>query len=145
MAISGIQVGAGITANAGISFGASSGGGTPGINNVTGYSEMSPPINPGNQLEDNTATINGSTGFTINDNVHTGVAIPGCTVSNQNWFNTNFTTGNYYTCTWGSGSTVASSSIFVTNLPNGFGQPLVFFIGGQTGSATYNYPFTFSV
>lgn len=116
-----------------------------GVNNVTGYNEMNPPVVAGQQLEDSTATINGTTGFTINNSSQTGVAITGCTVNNQNWFNANFTAGNTYTCTWGPGSTVASSSILVTNLPNGFGQPLVFFIQGQTGAATYNYPFTFSV
>jgi len=120
-------------------------GGTPGVDNVIGYSEMPPPVIAGNQLEDSTATVNGSTGFTINDDQSTGLAISGCTVSNQNWINANFTVGQTYTCTWGAGSTVASSPVLVNNLPNGFGQPFVFFIGGQTGAATYNYPFTFSV
>jgi hypothetical protein len=141
-----IQLGAGITVGAGIGLGASAPGPgpSPGTDNATGYSEMDPPIIPGQQLEDVTATINGSTGFTINDDGTTGVAILGCTSSNQTWFNANFTTGNTYTCTWGPGSSVASSSIEVINLPNGLGQPLVFFIQGQTGAATYNYPFTFS-
>ena len=132
----GISIGPGITIG-----GTGGGGGTPGVDNVTGYSEMNPPIIPGNQLEDGTATINGSTGFTINDDGATGIAIGGLTVSNQNWFNANYTTGNYYTCTWGPGSTVASSSIYVTQVSGA----LVFFVQGQTGAATYNYPFTFSV
>ena len=139
-----ITIESGISVGPGIAIGGSGGGGgTPGVNNVTGYTEMSPPVIPGNQLEDSSATINGSTGFTINDDLATGVAIPGITVSNQNWFATNYSTvPGTYTCTWGPGSTVASSNIFVVQ--NGGGL-LVFYIQGQTGAATYNYPFTLSV
>lgn len=117
----------------------------PGVDNVTGYTQMQPPIIPGNQLEDSTATINGSTGFTINDDGATGIAIGGLTASNTTWFAANYTTGNYYNVTWGPGSTVASSSIYVTQVPGGWPGSLVFFVQGQTGAATYNYPFTFSV
>lgn len=141
-----ITLGSGITLGPGNTLGAGGGGGTPGVNNVTGYSEMGPPVIPGNQLEDGTATINGSTGFTINDDGATGVAIPGLTASNVTWLAANYTAGNYYTCTWGPGSTVASSSIFVVQVPSSWpGGSLVFYIQGQTGAATYNYPFTFSV
>lgn len=142
MSLSGIQIVGGITiSDGGMIFGTYE----AGVNNVTGYNEMNPPIIPGQQLEDGTATINGSTGFTINNDGATGVAIPGCSVSNQSWFNSNFTINNTYTCTWGPGSTVASSPVYVVALPGGFGQSFVFFIQGQTGAATYNYPFTFSV
>ena len=134
-----LNIGPGINIGGGINIGAGSAGGTPGVNNVTGYSEMGPPVIPGNQLQDGTATVNGSVGFTINDDTNTGVAIGNLTVSNQNWFNANYTTGNYYTCTWGPGSTVPSSSILVQTVGT-----LVFFIQGQYGAATYNYPFTFS-
>jgi hypothetical protein len=122
----------------------------PGVNNITGYSEMPPPITFQN-IEDPTATVNGSTGFTINDDNYTGIAIIACTASNENWFNTNYTVvPGTYNVTWGPGSTVASSSIIVTIIPgggSGGGDPdaLVFFVQGQTGAATYNYPFTFSV
>jgi hypothetical protein len=117
-------------------------GPSPGLNNVVGYSEMPPPVTPGGTLEDNTATVNGSTGFTINNDTLTGVAISALTVSNQNWFNTNFpTTPSVHTCTWGPGSSVASSSIQVIQVSPIF----VFYIQGQSGPATYNYPFTFSV
>ena len=122
-------------------------GGTPGVNNVTGYSQMNGPVIPGNQLEDGTATVNGSTGFTINDDTATGIAIPGITASNQAWFAANYpTVPGFYNVTWGPGSTVASSSINVVQVPSSWpGGPLVFFVQGQSGAATYNYPFTFSV
>ena len=118
------------------------GGGTAGVDNVTGYDEMPPPVTAGGDLEDTTATINSPTGFTINDNTKTGVAINALSDSNKAFFTT-YGTGTK-TVTWGAGSTVASSTItVVTNNPTGFPQ-LVFRIEGQTGAATYNYPFTFS-
>lgn len=134
----------GIDIGPGVNIGSGGGPGpSPGSNNVVGYSEMNPPVVPGAQLEDSTATVNGSTGFTINNASATGVAIPGLTASNQNWFTTNYTVlPGTYTCTWGPGSTVASSSINVVQVT---GSTIVFFIQGQTGAATYNYPFTFSV
>jgi hypothetical protein len=133
----GIDIGSGIT----ITSGAGGGGGTPGVDNVLGYFQLDPPITPGNQLEDPTATVNSPTGFTINNQSLTGIAFPALTVSNQNWVSNNFATlpGNY-TCTWGPGSTVASSTIMVVSV-----SPLTFFVQGQTGAATYNYPFVLSV
>ena len=132
----------GITIGQGISIGAGGGPGpSPGTNSVFGYAEMSPPVVPGSQLQDPTATVNGSVGFTINNDALTGVAVPAMTVSNDNWITTNFTPGGFYTCTWGPGSTVASSSIQVAQLSS----PFVFFIQAQSGPATYNYPFTLSV
>lgn len=130
----GIDIGAGITIYSG-----SAPTPTPGVNNVTGYTEMNPPIIPGNQTEDGTATINGTVGFTINDDTSTGIAITALSASNQTWF-ASYGTGTK-TVTWGPGSTVASSTI---NLVTNSGSTLVFFVQGQTGPATYNYPFTFS-
>lgn len=127
----------GINVGGGIAIGGPGGGGTPGVDNVIGYLEFSPPIIPGNQTEDPTATINGTTGITINNQSLTGLAFPGITVSNQNWLANNFTTG-LYTCAWGPGSTVASSTINVVQTS----PALVFFIQGQSGPATYNYPYT---
>lgn len=142
MALPGIAIGPGINIGPGISFGTSGGGGTPGVNNVVGYSEMPPPVTAGGTLEDPTATINSPTGFTINDPTKTGIAINGLSASNETFFTT-YGTGTK-TCTWGAGSTVASSTInVVTNNPGGSPE-LVFFVVGQTGAATYNYPFTFS-
>lgn len=133
----------GIDIGPGISIGSGGAGPSPGSNNVVGYSEMNPPVVPGSQLEDAGATVNGSTGFTINNDSLTGVLIPQLTASNQNWFTTNYTVipGNY-TCTWGPGSTVASSTINVVSLS---GTAIVFYIQGQSGAATYNYPFTFGL
>lgn len=104
---------------------------------------MPPPVTAGGTLEDPTATINSPTGFTINNDAQTGIAITGLTVSNQNWFNANYpTVPGTYSVTWGPGSTVASSSITVVSLT---GATIVFYVQGQSGPATYNYPFTFGV
>jgi len=139
-----IIISSGITIGPGINIGGTGGGGgTPGVDNVTGYNEMPPPVTPIGTLEDPTATINSPIGFTINDDTKTGVAIQGLTASNQAWFAANYLTiPGTYNCTWGAGSTVASSSIFVGQVTGSF---IVFTIQGQTGPATYNYPFTFSV
>ena len=138
-----IQIGGGIAVGGGINIGAAGGGGGGGgTTNIVGYAEMPPPVVAGVALEDPTATVNSPTGFTINDDTKTGIAIRGLTASNQAFFTT-YGTGTK-TCTWGPGSTVASSTIVVvTNNPSGNPQ-LVFDIQGQTGAATYNYPFTFS-
>ena len=145
--MSGITITGSVTINQGVTIGGVPP--SPSGDNVIGYNEMSPPVIAGNQLQDGSATINGSTGFTINNPSTTGVAVPACTSNNITWFNSNYTVvPGLYNCTWGPGSTVASSSIQVVQLanPNAFPpDPLVFFIQGQTGAATYNYPFTFSV
>lgn len=140
-----IILGNGIKLGAGIALGAGAPGPAPSGDNVTGYAEMSPPVVSGQQLQDGTATINGSTGFTINDDTLTGVAISGLTANNVSWFSSNYPSPGLYTCTWGPGSTVASSTIQVVQIPNTWPGMLVFFIQGQTGAATYNYPFTFGV
>jgi hypothetical protein len=134
-----LTVAAGWTIGPGWTIGSVGGYGPPGVDNVTGYAEMAPPIIPGNQLEDSTATINGSTGFTINNDSDTGIAVIALSTSNQAWFNANYSLGTH-TVTWGAGSTVASSTINVIQISGA----LVFFVQGQTGPATYNYPFTFS-
>ena len=128
----------GINIGPGIDIG-NTGGGAPGVNNIVGYTEMPPPVTAGGDLQDLTATINGSTGFTINNDAATGIAITALSVSNQTFFST-YGTGTK-TCTWGPGSTVASSTI---NVVTNSGPTIVFSIVGQIGSATYNYPFTFS-
>jgi hypothetical protein len=139
MALPGILIGPGIDIGPGINFGTGGGGGTPGVDSTVGYSEMPPPVTAGGTLEDFTATINSPTGFTINDNTKTGIAITNLTASNQAFFAT-YGTGTK-TITWGAGSTVASSTI---NVATNSGPNIVFFVVGQTGAATYNYPFTFS-
>ena len=134
-----LTIGPGIDIGGGISVGAAGGGGSPGVNNVTGYDEMPPPVTAGGDLEDPTATINSPIGFTINDDTKTGIAISALSASNQTFFAT-YGTGTK-TVTWGAGSTVASSTIIVAT---NSGATLVFDVQGQTGAATYNYPFTFS-
>ena len=134
-----LTIGPGIDIGGGIIIGTAGGGGTPGVNNVTGYDEMPPPVTAGGDLEDPTATINSPIGFTINDDTKTGIAISALSASNQAFFAT-YGTGTK-TVTWGAGSTVASSTIIVAT---NSGATLVFDVQGQTGAATYNYPFTFS-
>jgi hypothetical protein len=134
-----ITIASGIQVGPGIALGGGSGGGTPGVNNVTGYDEMPPPVTPTVDLQDGTATVNSPIGFTINNDAATGIAINALSASNQAFFAT-YGTGTK-TCTWGPGSTVASSTI---NVATNTGAQLVFFIQGQSGAATYNYPFTFS-
>jgi len=147
--MSGITITGNVTINQGVSLGGTppGPGPSPGTNNVLGYTEMPPPVTAGGTLEDGTATINGSTGFTINNASATGIAIAGITSSNQAWFAANYPTiPGTYNVTWGPGSTVASSSILVVQQPTTWpGGPFVFFVQGQSGAATYNYPFTFSV
>lgn len=133
----------GINIGPGINIGNGSGGGGPsGVTNVIGYNEMPPPVTAGVATEDPTATINSPIGFTINDDTKTGIAISGLTASNEAFFDT-YGTGTK-TCTWGPGSTVASSTITVVTNNSGGSPQLVFRIEGQSGPATYNYPFTFS-
>lgn len=135
----GIDIGPGIEIGSGT---APTPPGPSGTDNVVGYDEMPPPVTAGGTLEDPTATINGSVGFTINNDAQTGVAITGLTASNQAWFANNYpTVPATHTCTWGPGSTVASSTI---NVVTRAGAQIVFYIQGQSGAATYNYPFTFS-
>lgn len=142
-----VQNGVKITNGVTISNGSSTPPTSSGSGVIT-YTDMGPPIIPGNQLEDNTATINGSTGFTINIDMATGVAISNLSASNQTFFN-NLGLGTH-NITFGAGSTVASSTVQIVNTPNGAGGGgpggsfLVFFIQGQTGPATYNFPFTIS-
>ena len=137
-----IVIEGGIDIGPGISIGGTGGSGPSGVDNVVGYNEMPPPVAAGTTLEDPTATINSPTGFTINDPTKTGIAINGLTTSNETFFAT-YGTGTK-TVTWGAGRTVASSTInVVTNNPGGTPE-FVFFVVGQSGSATYNYPFTFS-
>jgi hypothetical protein len=133
-----ITIGPGINFGPGIEIGAA-GGSPPVGDNVTGYAEMPPPVIAGTTLEDITATVNSPTGFTINDDAETGIAISALSASNQIFFAT-YGTG-IKTVTWGAGSTVASSTI---NVVQNAGATLGFFVQGQTGAATYNYPFTFS-
>ena len=137
-----IVIESGINLGPGIDIGAGSGP-APSGDNVVGYAEMPPPVTPGVALQDNSATVNGSTGFTINDDSLTGIAITGLNASNDVWFAANFTAvPGFYSCSWGPGSTTSSSLINVVTLSPG---NIVFFIQGQTGPATYNYPFTFDL
>jgi hypothetical protein len=133
-----IRLGAGITIESGITLGSTGGGGgTGGVDGTIGSSAITIVT----QLQDATATLNGTTGFTINNPAQTGVAIPygNMTASNQTFFYT-YSSGTK-TVTWGPGSSVPSSLVIVNNSP---GAVLVFFIQGATGPANYKFPFTFN-
>jgi len=104
------------------------------------YLEMDPPIIPGDQLEDGTATINEPVGFTINDSGATGVAITNLTNDNNTYFS-NLGTG-YFTATFGPGSTHASAQVEITHASGGY---LVFYIdSGVSYPFTVNFPITIS-
>jgi hypothetical protein len=129
-----IQIGAGIEIGAGINVGA---GAAPIVGGTITYLEMGPPVIPGNQLEDPTATVNGSVGFIINDLTKTGVAVSNLTPSNGTFFSNQGL--GYFAASFGPGSTHATATVQITNVSGG----LVFFIDPGIGyPATFNYPFT---
>jgi len=133
-----IRFGSGITVGHGITAGpAAGGGGAGGVDGTIGSSAITSVT----QIQDGSATLNGTTGFTINNAAIRGVAIPygNMTASNQTFFYT-YSSGTK-TVTWGPGSTSASNSVTVINSP---GSILVFFIQGLTGPTTFNFPFTFN-
>jgi hypothetical protein len=134
-----VTIGPGWSIGEGWSIG---GGNSGGSGAVIVYTEMPGPVSaggPGSNLQDPSATVNNPVGFTINDDTLTGVAVVNLSASNQAYF-VNYGPG-LYTCIWGPGSTVASSVINIFNISGPFIQ---FQIQGQTGPATYNYPFTFT-
>jgi len=104
--------------------------------NIT-FEEMGPPIIPGHQTEDGTATINGTTGITINNSANTGIGVPNLTSENQTYYST-LTVPNTYTATLGPGSSYATVSVDVVEADS----VLVFFIDPTlTYPLTINYPF----
>lgn len=139
-----ISIGPGITFGRGMTVGAgasdSGSYGTAGVNGTIGYSQIPGPIIPGNQIEDSSATINGTVGFTVNtlNGGQTGIAVTNLTASNQAFFTT-YGTGTR-TVTWGAGSTYASTTV---NLVNNTSGQLVFYVTGISVPATFNFPFTF--
>jgi hypothetical protein len=136
-----IKLEGGIQIEGGTTISGTSGGGgyygTAGVNGAVGYTEIGGPVIPNQQIEDISATVNDPIGFTINDDTATGVAISNLSASNQTFF-ASYGTG-MKTVYWGPGSTVVSSTVNLTTNSGG----LVFYIQGQSGPATYNYPFTF--
>ena len=116
-----------------------------GVNNVTGYDQIttSPPPTYPEDFGNPDVTVNGTIGFTFNSPGGTnGLAMTNLTSSNLTWFDTHPLPT---TVTWGPGSTVASSAITIDYYgPGPNGKALVIRIVGQTGSATYNYPFIWS-
>jgi len=129
-----IQIGPGINIGAGVNVGA---GAAPITGGTITYAQMNPPVIPGNQLEDNTATVNNPIGFTINDGAKTGVAVPALTLENQTFF-TNQGLG-YFAASFGPGSTYSTATVHITYVGGG---GLVFFVDPAIGyPATFNYPF----
>ena len=118
-----------------------------GVDNITGYAQMtsSPPLNYPEDFSHTNYTTNEPTGFTFTSpgSPSNGFAVSNLSLSNTAWFDTHPTPT---TITWGPGSTVASSSITVDYYgpgPNP-GKSIAVSIIGQVGSATYNFPFTWS-
>lgn len=125
-----------------IGAGTASGGGSGTIT----YAEFNPPIIPGTQLEDGTATINGSIGFTINDSGATGIAVPNLSPSNATFFSTQGT--GTFTATFGAGSTHTTASVNIVSTDGGGpGHPggIVFYIDDTLSyPAIFNFPITIS-
>lgn len=142
MSVSGITVGAGVSFGHGIRVGAASSGGCSSSCGAITYSQMNPPIIPGNQLEDGSATILGSTGFTINCSRNTGVAVCGLTSPNITYYS-GLGTGSY-TAHLGSGSSSATVPVDIANAPGSGNNNLVFFFSGAVGyyPLTVHYPIT---
>jgi hypothetical protein len=136
-----IQVDAGISIGAGITlFG--------GPYGVVNYDEMPPPVIAGNSVEDSTATINGSIGFTINNpdpgsGGGTAIIVFGLTGDNLT-FCSNLTPGEYYVVRFGEGSTHFTLVCQVTSVPV-IGDPgsfLLFYLDPAVSyPAICNYPF----
>ena len=110
------------------------------------YSQMA-PIVPGSALQDTTATVNGTTGFTINDptsgpTTGTGVAVTNLTPGNVNFFNNLGPSPFLVTFSLGAGSSYTNVLAQVTAIPSDGG--LVFFFDDTlTYPATFNFPFTY--
>jgi hypothetical protein len=129
-----IQVGPGIQFGAGISIGA---GSAPITGATITYDQMPGPVVAGQQLEDNTATVNNPIGFTINNGSLTGVAVSNLTPSNQTFFNNQGL--GFFSASFGSGSTHATATVNITQT----GSYIIFYIDPALSyPATFNYPIT---
>jgi hypothetical protein len=134
-----ITINSGITIGGGITIG--DGGNAPaGTGSIT-FAQMPPPVVPGVALQDSTATVNSPTGFTINNSANTGVAVTGLDSNNITYFN--ILGLGTHTATLGAGSTYASISVNIAQLPSG-GPFTFFFANNVSYPATFNYPFTIS-
>jgi hypothetical protein len=120
-----INVGGAINIGSGLSTGGS----------IT-YLELAPPVVPGVQLQDGTATVNGSVGFTINNGALTGLSVSNLTPANQSYF-TDQGTG-FFTASLGAGSTYPTITVQITQTS---GPMVLFFDPGVSYPATFNYPF----
>ena len=130
-----IEIGGGINVGGQITIG----GGAPIVGGTITYAQMDPPVVAGYQLEDSTATVNGSVGFTINNGTATGVAVVNLTPSNITFFDNQGT--GFFTASFGPGSSYASASVNIVATSG----PLIFFIDpGLSYPATFNYPFIIS-
>lgn len=101
------------------------------------YNEMGPPVVAKRQIQDATATVNSSTGFTINNHSATGIAVPALTALNKSFFTAKGR--GYFTATFGTGSTYASATVQIISA----GSPFIFYIDSTLNyPATFNYPIT---
>jgi hypothetical protein len=136
MVAPGIKIEGGISVGGGISIGADA---TPITGGTITYDQMPGPVVAGQQLEDNTATVNNPIGFTINNSGTTGVAVTNLSPSNQTFFSTQGT--GVFLASFGPGSTYATATVQIVQT----GASLVFFINPTLSyPATFNYPFIIS-
>lgn len=130
-----IEIGGGINVGGQITIG----GGAPIVGGTITYAQMGPPVVAGYQLEDSTATVNGSVGFTINNGGAGGVAVLNLTPSNITFFDNQGI--GYFTASFGPGSSYASATVGIVATSG----PLIFYIDpGLSYPATFNYPFIIS-
>lgn len=121
-----------------------SSGGAPTGGGVITYADMGGPVEAGFQLEDNSATVNDPTGFTINTWGAWGVAPNSLSTENYNFFNAN-PVPQLYNVTCGAGSTYTNVTATVTQVEPGF---MVFYFTQADFAdtpVTFNYPFTFTL
>lgn len=154
------SVTSGVTILGGTQFSNSAGPGpgpgpaVAGVDNAVGFLQFN-PFNPQggpvpDWIHDQTATINGDTGITINNWTTAGMSMLNLTTSNMTWFLANFgavSSANPVPCTitWGPGSTVASSQGNILQVDNGYFKMISFRWNQPMGTvATYNYPYVFS-
>jgi hypothetical protein len=143
-----IQITGGVTFTGGSKIDMSVGG-DMGDGIIT-YSQMA-PIVPGSALQDTTATVNGTTGFTINSptagpTTGTGVAVTNLTPGNVNFFNNLGPSPFLVTFSLGAGSSYTNVLAQVTAIPSdiGYDSNLIFFFDDTlTYPATFNFPFTY--
>ena len=149
--MAGIELGAGVTIESGVTLGS-----IPGF--IVPFSAFTAPLVPGNQIEDGSGSFSGF-GFTINDGAANGSGVAMANVDptlfddfvNSGYFTHTsgvpFNTGYIWNVAWGAGSTYTTTPVALYNFNT---NTLVYWIltpGNYTtpiSSGTFNFPATFT-